>query len=175
MPFSSSWQWHENPGLDAATQYGQQGVQAWADQHSKGENFYKRILKSAKRGDYSVLGNPFSSQEAAANRLAASHMDPFLPPELAKAQQRVAEARNAENASVGFENYVRDMLTNAAQGTMNASQARAAGLANAYGNLGQMQLGGYQGERVGGWGSALMGGLLGGAKAAAGLGWSPFG
>lgn len=174
MGFFGGYKWETNPGLAQANAYGQQAVDTLAGEHSKGENYWKRILKGAKKGDFSMLGNPFLAQQAANDRLAASHADAFLPPELAQAQVRNAQAHNAENAGINFENYVRQSLGEAASGTNAAAQQRAQGVANAYGQMANNQLQGYQGHETQGWGNMLMSGLGMAAGAASGLGWQPF-
>ncbi len=174
MGFFGGYKWETNPGLAQANQYGQQAADLWAGQHSKGENYYRRILKGLKTGSTDLIGNPFLAQQAANDRLAASRADAFLPAELSQAQTRNAQAHNAENAGMAFEDYVRQMAGQAAQGTIGASQARTAGQANAYQNMANNQLQGYQGHETQGWGNMLMSGLGMAAGAASGLGWKPF-
>lgn len=172
--FTAGYKWEQNPGLAQANQYGQQAADLWAGRHDKGENYWRRILRGAKQGDFSMLGNPFLSQEAAQNRLVASHADPFLPPELAAAQTRNAQAHNAENAGINFENYIRQSLGQAATGAHGASVEDTSGEANAYQNLANNQIQGYQGHQTASGLSTLMSVVGPAVGAATGLGWTPF-
>lgn len=170
MGFLGGFEWEQNPGGGAAT-----GAIQDAMNQLGGMKTGSRWLRALNRGDTSLIGNPFQSQLAAENRLVDANMDPFLPPEIAEARANLQKNRNQEQAGSAFEDYVHQMAANAfnqKQENRRFKYGTSAELAKA---LADAQLGQYQGHQTQGWGGMVLGGALGAAQAASGLGWSPFG
>lgn len=134
-----------------------------------------RWLKALNKGDTSLIGNPYLAQLGGQNREVDANMDPFLPPEVASARAQLQKNRNQEQAGMQFEDYVRSMASNAfnqKQENRRFKYGTQADLAKA---MAEAQLGQYQGHATQGWGGMLLGGAMGAASAASGLGWKPFG
>ena len=175
--FTGGYKWETNPGLAQANAYGQQGVDAWAN--ARAGTGDRRLIRASNHGGEmsNILGDPFLAQQAANDRLAASHADAFLPPELAQAQVRNAQAHNAEQAGINFENYVRQSVEAAKNRRQGFNLAQAGGESNAYQHMADNQIGGHQGHQTES-GLSVLGQIaqIGSAVAGAGagLGWSPF-
>lgn len=174
MGFLGGFKWEENPGHDAATGAIDSAIAGMDDFGSKGRRFAKRILKGLMHGDTSLIGNPFAAGAGAAKREIDSNLDPFLPPELAAAQARVAKARVDEQSGNQFENYVRGMAMPAADLTERAEEFEFDERNDLARTKADVELGGYKGRETKGWGAAVGGALLGAAQAASGLGYKPF-
>ena len=175
MGFFGGYKWETNPGLDPA----REAITGAQDrvQHTKsaGNRYWRSILQGLAKGDTSAIGNPFLANQAAEDREADANMDPFLPPELAQSQARLQKNRNAERSGINFENYVRGQAQGAAQGNANFNLSKAQMDAQLAQALAEAEIDGREGHQTQGWGGMLMQGLIGGASAAGGLGWKPFG
>ena len=160
MGFLGGYEQDRNKGADESNAAWDEAIAGIQNRRKgAGFNYSKGILRGLKRGDTSLIGNPFLAQQAANNRLAASHADPFLPPELAKAQQRVAEARNAETAGINFENYVHNAANPAANLVNSTNVDMDSLLAQLRAGKAKNFLDEWQGHQTQGWGNALFQGI----------------
>ena len=178
MPFGSSVEWNRNPGLDPALDALTGAQDRVRHTKSAGNRWWRSILRGAMQGDFSGIYDPSSIEAASqAREVDATDWDlqDLTNPDLARQRHDLKKEKIDERAGINRYNFVNQALQGAASGNAGYNLDKAGLDAQIAGLIADANLEGNEKRIKEGWGGMLMNGLFGGAEAAGGLGWSPFG
>lgn len=179
MPWGDTYVWEENPGLgpaQAAIAGARERVQGTK---SAGNRWWRSILQGALKGDFSGVADPSTISAAAEQREAEAgsgmSLEELNNPDLARQRLELKKDKIDERAGINRYNYVNAALQGAAGGNAGFALDKMNADVNLSLQESENELAAREGRIKKGFGSAVIGGLIGGAGAASGLGWKPFG